>query len=274
MVFRGMVTAHYPHLDVYNCDAANTIPAVLSEALVYTRPGVLELLPALPYQIPIGSISGVRGRNRVHVRTLSWNTTAGTATVTLTSDLTQDITLICRRGIDTVSASVPVAASPLGGHARVVSLTAGSSTQITIGLSPVYKLVNHKSGMVLDVNGAGTSDGTTVIQWPWSGSANQRWILRPNADGSRRVINLNSMLVLDSPGGSGQGADLDQWIDTGSDNQAWNLVPAATSGYSRLVNVRTGWCADVDGGSTTKGANIIQWPADGGANQEWQLVAL
>ena len=52
------------------------------------------------------------------------------------------------------------------------------------------------------------------------------------------------------------------------------LVPAATSGYFRLVNIKGGLCADVQGGSTADGAKIIQWPANGGSNQEWQPVGL
>ena len=49
-------------------------------------------------------------------------------------------------------------------------------------------------------------------------------------------------------------------------------MPAATSGYYRLVNVKSGLCADVQSGSTSDGAKVIQWPSAGGANQEWQPV--
>ncbi|MFC8433272.1 hypothetical protein [Streptomyces sp. NPDC057253] len=59
------MTAHNPDLEIYNADAAHALPGVLAEMLVYSRPGVLEILPALPDQLPKGSISGVLGRNRV-----------------------------------------------------------------------------------------------------------------------------------------------------------------------------------------------------------------
>ncbi|MGW2571494.1 RICIN domain-containing protein [Streptomyces sp. NPDC001537] len=62
--------------------------------------------------------------------------------------------------------------------------------------------------------------------------------------------------------------------DASADNQSWTLVPSKTSGYHRLVNVRTGWCADVKDGSTTDSAYVIQRPVNNGANQNWQLVAL
>ncbi|WP_238413262.1 RICIN domain-containing protein [Saccharothrix deserti] len=138
----------------------------------------------------------------------------------------------------------------------------------------VFKLVNRKSGKVLDINGASTADGAVAIQWPDTGGTNQRFTLTPNPDGSHRLVNARSGKLLNSPGGSAQGAQLDQWSDTDSDNQWWTLVPSSTDGYHRIVNVRTGWCVDVDSGSTADGARIVQCPGNGGANQDWQLVAV
>lgn len=137
-----------------------------------------------------------------------------------------------------------------------------------------YKLVNRNSGKALDVSGASTSDGATLIQSSWNGGPNQQWKLIPNSDGSYRLANAKSGKVLDSPGNSAQGANLDQWTGDGGDNQSWQLVPSVTSGYYRLVNVRNGWCADVANASTADGANVIQWPTTGGANQDWQILAL
>ncbi|KUN29876.1 lectin [Streptomyces antibioticus] len=276
MVWRSLMTSHNPDLTTYNCDAANAIPAVLGEALVYTRPGVLEILPALPDQLTKGTISGVRGRNRITVQSLTWDTAARTATVTLTSDIDQNITFICRRGITSLSTSATVTTSSLGNHARRVSLTAGTSTTITIGLlTGLFKLVNRKSGKVMDVSGSSTADGGAVIQYTSSGGANQQWKLLPDHDGSFRLSNVNSGKVLDVPAGStSNGTALDQSADTDGTHQWWKLVPAATSGYYRLVNIKSGLCADVQSGSTANGAKIIQWPANGGSNQEWQPVGL
>ena len=139
-----------------------------------------------------------------------------------------------------------------------------------------FKLVNRKSGKVLDVKDASTLDGANIIQYPWggAGSTNQQWKLLPNADGSYRLVSVRSGKALESPDGSTQGAILDQSTDDGGDNQWWNLVPSRTSGYYRLVNVHTGWCADVKDASTADSAYVIQWPSTDGSNQDWQLVAL
>ncbi|QQQ73957.1 glycoside hydrolase N-terminal domain-containing protein [Saccharothrix sp. 6-C] len=278
MLFRSLMTSHNPDLDIYNADAANAIPGVLAEALAYSRPGVLEILPALPAQLARGTITGVRARGRIHVHTFTWDLAARTAALSVTSAVDQDVTLISRPGMASVATSAPVAASPLGGHAREVTLVAGRRTDLTVSLPATslptgwHRLVNRASGKALDVAGASVADGAEVVQWSATGSLNQQWRFLPNADGSCRLAARHSGRLLDSPGGSGQGARLDQWQDTGSDNQWWRLVDAG-GGYHRVVNVRTGLCVDVEGGSTVDGARVVQWPVTGGANQEWRIVA-
>ncbi|GGY20448.1 glycosyl hydrolase family 95 catalytic domain-containing protein [Streptomyces djakartensis] len=150
MLHRSLMTSHNPGLDVYNADAANTLPAVLAEALLYSRPGVLELLPAWPEAWGRGTITGIRARGGIRVHSLEWDLSARSAVVTLTSDTAQDLTLISRRWTADVTvcadatASVDVAtsadavtsaevvASPLGPHARRVALAAGRRTRITV----------------------------------------------------------------------------------------------------------------------------------------------
>ncbi|MFE5791352.1 RICIN domain-containing protein [Streptomyces sp. NPDC056503] len=276
MVFRSLVTSHNPDLHTYNCDAANALPAIIAESLIYTRPGMLEILPALPEQLARGAIRGVRGRNRVLVESLTWDTTARTATVTLVSDVTQTLDFVCRRGITSLSTTASVAASPLGDHARRLSLTAGTRTEVTVGLlTGTYRVVNRASGKVLDVANESTGNGASVIQWPWSGGANQQWRPAPNYDGTFRLSNVHSGKVLDNPGASTtHGQALDQWTDTDSPNQWWDLVAAGASGRYHLVNRASGLRAAVENGSTDDGARIVQVPADSSAGQEWELVAL
>ncbi|UUU25271.1 glycoside hydrolase family 95 protein [Streptomyces sp. DSM 40750] len=58
----SLMSAHYPKRDVYNADAAHTLPAVLIEMLVQSTPDRLVLLPALPAACPTGRLRGVRTR--------------------------------------------------------------------------------------------------------------------------------------------------------------------------------------------------------------------
>lgn len=278
-VFRSLMTSHYPNYDTYNADVAHTVPAIVMEMLTYSRPGVTELLPALPDYLTQGSIHGVKGRNRVTVVSLSWNLANFILNATLLSDITQDVTLISRRGISSITSSAILASSPVGTFARVISLQAGISTTVSITLpgSPFpgyYYIINRNSGMALDITGASTTAGALAIQWPVAGSFNQQWQLVLQSDGSYKLINRNSGMVLDNPGSSTTaGSQLDQWDDTTSSNQWWQLVDAGTrSGYYFLVNDRNGLYMNVYQSSTTAGAPVIQWNAGNSVNQQWQLI--
>ncbi|MGW0817178.1 glycosyl hydrolase family 95 catalytic domain-containing protein [Streptomyces viridiviolaceus] len=77
----SLMSAHYPHRDVYNADAAHTLPAVIVEMLVQSTPGRLVLLPALPAACPAGELRGVRTRFGAWVD-LTWRAD-GTATAVL-----------------------------------------------------------------------------------------------------------------------------------------------------------------------------------------------
>ncbi|MGW0579799.1 glycosyl hydrolase family 95 catalytic domain-containing protein [Streptomyces sp. NPDC002920] len=76
----SLMSAHYPHRDVYNADAAHTLPAVLIEALVHSTPDRLVLLPALPPALPAGELRGVRTRFGAQVD-LSWSPDRATAVI-------------------------------------------------------------------------------------------------------------------------------------------------------------------------------------------------
>ncbi|MFF2387188.1 glycoside hydrolase N-terminal domain-containing protein [Agromyces sp. NPDC058104] len=277
MVWKSLMTSHNPDLHLYNADAANAIPGVLAEALVYTRPGVLELLPALPTEFAKGSITRVRGRNRVLVESLTWDITARTATATFVSDIDQELTVICRRGaVAFVADGATVTESPLGGHARVLSMTAGSRVSVSYELLPtLVRVVNIASGKVMDIAGASGSDGAGVIQWPWTGAGNQRWHLVSGYDGSFRLFNVKSGKVLDNPGSSmTDGTRLDQWSDGFSPNQWWRPVPVGDGGY-RLVNSVSGHCVAVEGASTSDGARLVQRAIEeSDSSQVWRLEAI
>ncbi|GAB2460825.1 glycosyl hydrolase family 95 catalytic domain-containing protein [Streptomyces incanus] len=74
----SLMSAHYPHRDVYNADAAHTLPAVLIEALVQSTPDRLVLLPAPPAEYPRGALHGVRTRFGA-VLDLTWTQDGATA---------------------------------------------------------------------------------------------------------------------------------------------------------------------------------------------------
>jgi hypothetical protein len=74
----SLMSAHYPHRNVYNADAAHTLPAVLVEMLVQSTPDRLVLLPAVPATCPRGELRGVRTRFGAELD-LTWSPTRATA---------------------------------------------------------------------------------------------------------------------------------------------------------------------------------------------------
>jgi alpha-L-fucosidase 2 len=99
-------------------DAQAGIPAIIMEMLAYSRPGMIEVLPALPPSLIKGTINGMLLRTFARLDKLTWNMEARTVDVTITSVKNQTVNLIARHGIEKISASSGVlAAKPKSGAA-------------------------------------------------------------------------------------------------------------------------------------------------------------
>ncbi|MFI9544785.1 ricin-type beta-trefoil lectin domain protein [Streptomyces sp. NPDC052016] len=117
------------------------------------------------------------------------------------------------------------------------------------------------AGKCLDVNGAGTADGTAVQIWGCSGGANQLWSLYTNGT-------LRSMgKCLDAAGwGTANGTKVQLWACHGGSNQVWQPY---NGGYR---NPASGRCLDVPGSSTADGTQLQLWDCHGGSNQKWTAL--
>ena len=96
-------------------DAHGGIPAIIMEMLAYSRPGVIEVLPALPPSLVKGSINGMLARTFARIDKLAWDMEARTVDLKITSVRKQDVTLIARHGIEEITASC----RRFGGEAQV-----------------------------------------------------------------------------------------------------------------------------------------------------------
>jgi len=117
-------------------DAQGGLPTIVMEMLGYSRPGVIEVLPALPPSLVKGSINGMLLRTFARLDKLSWDMEARTVDLTVTSVKKQDVTLIARQGIEAVSASPGVlAAKPQAGKAACdLHLPAGKPVEVHLKL--------------------------------------------------------------------------------------------------------------------------------------------
>jgi hypothetical protein len=69
---------------------------------------VIEVLPARPETLIKGSVKGLLARTFAKVNDLNWDMSAKTVDLTVTSRQKQDITLIARSGIQTITAPAGV----------------------------------------------------------------------------------------------------------------------------------------------------------------------
>jgi hypothetical protein len=85
-----------------------------------------------------------------------------------------------------------------------------------------YKLVNRKSGKVLDVEGESVDEGGAIIQWDdkAEGNDNQRWSWQ-GTDKTRRLKSKSSGLVLDI---GDEGAVVQRKADDKAKGQLWRVV--------------------------------------------------
>ena len=117
-------------------DAQGGIPTIMMEMLAYSRPGVIEVLPALPTSLVKGSINGMQLHTFARLNKLVWDMDARTVNLTVTSVRKQDVTLIARYGIEGISASSGVlAAKPQPGKSTCdLHLPEGKPVEIRLKL--------------------------------------------------------------------------------------------------------------------------------------------
>lgn len=118
-------------------DAQGGLQLIMIEMLAYSRPGVIEVLPALPSSLVKGAINGMLLRTFARLDRLAWDLEARTVDLTVTSARAQEVTLMARHGIEEASAPAGVLAEPPqpGMAACDLHLPAGTPVEIhlTIG---------------------------------------------------------------------------------------------------------------------------------------------
>ncbi|WP_238018807.1 discoidin domain-containing protein [Dactylosporangium sp. AC04546] len=180
--YTSMATSHYNNHGVFATDVANSVPTVMMEMLATSRPGTLEVLPALPKSLRKGSINGMLGKGQFRIDNLTWDMDTRKVRVTLTSNIDQNLTLIQRSGITAVTADgVTVQSSPLGGIARVLPLVRGRTVTVELTLSAAAvnlaqgKPATASSSSSADQTAAKAVDGDLATRWAASQDPNN-WI--------------------------------------------------------------------------------------------------
>ena len=95
-VTRTLQTRHFPYRGQFP-DLQGAMPAILLEMCVFSMPGTIEFLPAMPESLSKGSIEGVWLYTFAKLERMEWCEKGLKAT--LTSNKAQTLTLRCRRKI-------------------------------------------------------------------------------------------------------------------------------------------------------------------------------
>jgi hypothetical protein len=147
----------------------------------------------------------------------------------------------------------------------------GSTPALTEG---TYRIVNVKSGLVLDAKDVLTANGTPIHQWPYSGGTNEQWVLTKLSANTYKLIGVQSGRALDvSDQSLAPGAAIHLWDYYGGNNQRWVLSPTPNGAYI-LTSVQSGLVMEVEGASITAGALVKQNTGNGGTHQQWLLQKL
>ncbi|MFR0355534.1 RICIN domain-containing protein [Streptomyces sediminimaris] len=165
------------------------------------------------------------------------------------------------------SVTVPVATNASDGYHLVIT-PSGSSAPLT----GTYRITNKNSGLALDTRGAGTAQGTAVVQATPGTGTSQSWTLTPAGSGLYKITNRAGGLLLGIDGMStADGGTALVWGDNGTADHLWQLIPSG-DGYYKIANYNSGLLLGVDGMSTSAGARVLQWDDNGTADHLWRLT--
>lgn len=232
---------------VFQIDANYGTPVAMVEMLVQSRPGRVELLPALPEAwAASGSVTGIGVRGNLGID-MSW-----------TSGQVTSATLHGAAGRTTTVA--------FGSWTKAVTIPSTGAVTVTPPAQyTVFQLVNRKSGRAIDVPGADTSAGTGLIRYTPSSAANQRFHFVPVGGGLHEMLTTHGATppAWDISGASAsEGAKLVHRHPTHAGNQQWTVTDTG-DGYVTLTCAHSRKVLGVTGDSTTDGATIEQQTANG-----------
>ncbi|MEV4615249.1 glycoside hydrolase N-terminal domain-containing protein [Kitasatospora sp. NPDC049258] len=235
---------------VFQIDANFGTASAMIEMLVYSRPGSIELLPALPGAWSTGKVTGIGARGGFTVD-LAW------ASGTLTS-----ATIRGAAGTSTVVRS--------GAFRQTVVIPPSGSVTVAPAPKPAASsLANRQSGQVIDVPGWSTRSGTQLIQWPGHSSANEQWLLTPTATDTTAFtiasVYSHQLISVDAAA-TDDGTPVVQLppAATAATNQQWRLADAGGS-YVKIINVRSGKLIGLSGNL------LVQQTDTGATSQHWRL---
>lgn len=243
----SLVPSHYDHLQVFNVDASGGIPSVIYNCLVFSQPGQLDLLPALPFALPKGNFDGSLARGQIKIDDLAWDMTAGTVTAKLTSAIAQKMAIGLPPGVTNAHLAMNGAAQEivaLGMEKRGCRLTlpkgesvitATFDPQAAVVVSSATPAALLSQGKPVTASSVKSDDGDVVATHAVDGDESTRWTsdyldnqwISVDLGASKQITEIK----LDWEAATGKDYDL----EVSDDGHDWTNVKSVTG------NSDSGW---------------------------------
>jgi alpha-L-fucosidase len=137
----------------------------------------------------------------------------------------------------------------------------------------VHIVPMHHQGLVADVEGFGTQNGSKVHMWSLTGNANQKWRVHRRSNGTVSFHPLNAPhMALDMTGSAAQQCHIWQ-ADDNNPNQSFRLEPNGNGAFKLRSQNGSGPLLDCDLSKNSQpGTKLHTWAQDTNApNQQWML---
>ena len=94
--YTSLCISHNPHLQIYNSDALCSMPAVVLESLIYSRPGFIEFFPAMDSKFANGKAINILCSTKAVMKALSWDNQTGEYRIQIELLVNQEIKIMFR----------------------------------------------------------------------------------------------------------------------------------------------------------------------------------
>lgn len=107
-----------------------------------------------------------------------------------------------------------------------IQLWGGDQTfKVTSLGNGIYSLMANCSGLYMDAENGGSTNGTNVLQYGWNGGDNQKWYIQDAGDGYYYIVSVKSGLRVDVDHGStDNGTNVLLWSANSGNNQKFKFV--------------------------------------------------
>jgi len=193
------------------------------------------------------------------VATMSYRNQAGASSNSISTYLFATRPMNLSAGKTVASVTLPSNAASGGLHVFAIGFTSAASPAV----GSVYSGVSSGvlSGLCLDDNGAGTTNGTHIEIYTCNGTAAQQWTIESNG-----TIQTSGGCMDVSNGGTSNGTVVQWWTCNNSGAQQWQV-----GANNSLINPQSGKCLDDPNSTTTTGTQLQIYTCNNTGAQNWTL---